>query len=85
MIELGKRENLANYEFGKLLAGKADKVIIIGKHNAEMLIKGLIEAGMQKENILFAKSLQKGNILLNEILQKGDVVLFENDLPDTYN
>lgn len=85
MIELGKRENLANYEFGKLLAGKADKVIIIGKHNAEMLIKGLLEAGMQKENILFAKSLQKGNILLNEILQKGDVVLFENDLPDTYN
>ena len=85
MIELGKRENLANYEFGKLLGVKADKVIIIGKHNAEMLIKGMLEVGMARENIMFAKSLYKGNVLLNEILQKGDVVLFENDLPDTYN
>ena len=85
LIELGKRENLANYEMGKLLATACDKVIIIGKHNAEMLIKGLFDGGKSNEDIIFAKNLEKGNEKLNEIIKEGDVVLFENDLPDTYN
>ena len=85
LVELGKIESLVNYEFGKTLAKHADKVIVVGKHNAEMIIKGLIEGGMDKENIKFAKSLNKGNIMLNEMLEEGDVVLFENDLPDNYN
>ena len=85
LVELGKVENLANFEFGKELSKHADIVIVIGKQNAEMLIKGLIEEGMNRENIKFAKSLNKGNELLNEIVKEGDVVLFENDLPDNYN
>lgn len=85
MVELGKTEDLANFEFGKTLAKHADKVIVIGKHNATMLINGLIDGGMQKENILFEKSVSRGNDTLNAIMQEGDVVLFENDLPDNYN
>ncbi|MBO7149439.1 MAG: UDP-N-acetylmuramoyl-tripeptide--D-alanyl-D-alanine ligase [Clostridia bacterium] len=85
LVELGKIESLVNYEFGKTLAKHSDKVIVVGKHNAEMIIKGLIEAGMDKENIKFAKNLNKGNEILNEMLEEGDVVLFENDLPDNYN
>lgn len=85
MVELGKMENLANYEFGKKLAHHADIVFVIGNHNAEMLINGMVDGGMSKENIKFAKTLNKGNAMLNEILQKGDVILFENDLPDNYN
>ncbi len=85
LVELGKVENLVNYEFGKTLASHSDKVIVVGKHNAEMIIKGLIDAGMDKENIKFAKNLNKGNEILNEMLEEGDVVLFENDLPDNYN
>ena len=85
LVELGKMENVANLEFGKTLATHADIVIVIGKHNAEMLINGLIDGGMNRENIKFAKSLNKGNALLNEIMVEGDVVLFENDLPDNYN
>ncbi len=85
LVELGKRENIANFELGKTLANHADKVIVIGKHNAEMIIQGLIDGGMERENISFAKTLNKGNALLNEILEKGDVVLFENDLPDNYS
>ena len=50
-----------------------------------MIINGLIDGGMDRENIKFAKSLNKGNVLLNEIVKEGDVVLFENDLPDNYN
>ena len=85
LVELGKMENVANLEFGKTLANHADIVIIIGRHNAEMLINGLLDGGMPRENIKFAKSLNKGNAMLNEIMEEGDVVLFENDLPDNYN
>ncbi len=85
LVELGKMENVANLEFGKTLAKYADLVIVIGHHNAEMIINGLIEGGMNRENIKFAKNLNKGNALLNSIIQEGDVVLFENDLPDNYN
>ncbi len=85
LVELGKDESLANFEIGKALAKHADMVVVVGKHNAVMLINGLVEGGMDRENIKFAKSLNKGNELLNEILQEGDIVLFENDLPDNYN
>ena len=85
LVELGKIENIANLEFGKTLAKHADKVIIIGKHNAEMLINGLLDGGMERENITFAKNLKRGNEELNAIMKEGDVVLFENDLPDNYN
>ena len=85
LVELGKMENVANFEFGRTLASHADLVIVIGRHNAEMLIKGLLDGGMPRDNIRFAKSLNKGNALLNQIMMEGDVVLFENDLPDNYN
>ncbi len=84
LVELGKIENVVNYEFGKILAKHADLVFVIDKHNAEMLITGLLEAGMPRENIKFAPSLNKGNAMLNQIIREGDVILFENDLPDNY-
>lgn len=85
LVELGKMENVLNLEFGKTLAKHADIVIVIGKHNAEMLINGLKDGGMSTDNIKFAKTLNKGNDLLNQIMAEGDVVLFENDLPDNYS
>ena len=84
LVELGKMESVINLEYGKLLAKHADYVYVIGKHNAEMIVSGLIEGGMPRENIRFSKSLNKANEELNGFLQKGDVVLFENDLPDNY-
>ena len=85
LVELGKMENVINLEFGKRLASHADIVIVIGKHNAEMLITGLSDGGFDQQNSMFAKSLNTANALLNEIVKEGDVVLFENDLPDNYN
>ena len=85
LVELGKMENVMNLEFGRTLAKHADIVFVIGKHNAEILVSGLLDGGMPKENIVFAKSLNKANQELNAILKEGDVVLFENDLPDNYN
>ena len=85
LVELGKIENVTNFEFGKRLAAHADIVIVIGRHNAEMLITGLTEGGFDKEKIMFAKTLNKANAMLNGIIAEGDVVLFENDLPDNYS
>lgn len=85
LVELGKMENVVNMELGKTLAKHADIVFVIGKHNAEMIVSGLLEGGMSRENIRFAKSLNKANEELNKLLNEGDVVLFENDLPDNYN
>ena len=85
LVELGKMQSIANFEMGKTLAKHADLVIVIGKHNAVMLINGMIDEGMEREHIKFAKNLNKGNQMLNEIIKEGDVVLFENDLPDNYN
>ena len=85
LVELGKMENVMNLEFGKTLAKYADYVFVIGKHNAEMLVSGLIEGGMPRENIKFAKTLNRANEELNSFMKEGDVVLFENDLPDNYS
>lgn len=85
LVELGKMENVYNMEFGETLAKHADIVIIVGKHNAEMLLSGLSAGGMARENVLFEKTATRGNETLNGILREGDVVLFENDLPDNYN
>ena len=85
LVELGKIENAENFKFGKLLAEHADAVIIVGRHNAEALIAGLTEGGMDKANIKFSKNAKRGNDELNGMIKEGDVVLFENDLPDNYS
>ncbi len=85
LVELGKEEGVLNVEYGKMLAKHADVVIIVGRHNAEMILSGLIDGGMKKEDIRFAKNLNRGNEELNKMAKSGDVVLFENDLPDNYN
>ncbi|MBQ9514236.1 MAG: hypothetical protein IJR66_04595 [Clostridia bacterium] len=85
LVELGTMENVMNFKVGKILASHADKVIVVGKHNAEMIVNGLIEGGMNKDDIIFEKNPNRGNRELNEIIKDGDVILFENDLPDNYN
>ena len=85
LVELGKMENVANFELGRKIAKTAQFAIVIGTHNAEMLIKGLKDGGMPASNISFAKTLNKGNELLNGMLKEKDVVLFLNDLPDNYS
>ena len=85
LVELGNVEKTVNYEFGKKLSGNAQIVVVVGKHNKEVIEKGLIDGGLNKENVIFARTLNKAKEKLNTILEKGDVVLFENDLPDNYS
>ena len=84
LVELGKDENVANLQYGKMLASHVDVVVIVGKHNAEMIINGLVEGGFDRDNIHFERNVSRGNDTLNTLIKEGDVVLFENDLPDNY-
>ncbi len=84
IVELGEKQAEINEEAGRLIAKAFDKIIVIGKTNAEALISGLMEEGKTGEDISFEKNSDRGNETLNKLVQKGDVVLFENDLPDTY-
>ena len=84
IVELGDKQAEINEEAGRLIAKAFDKIIVIGKTNAEALIRGLMEEGKTGDDVTFEKNSDRGNNTLNKIIEKGDVVLFENDLPDTY-
>ncbi len=87
MIELGKREDEENEEFGRHIGNAdIDVVILVGKERTEPILKGIqsTEQGKQME-IRVVKSLFEANDVLTREGRKGDVVLYENDLPDSYN
>ena len=85
IVELGKEQFNANFEFGKLMAGVCDYVIIDSMINFEAINEGLIFAGFDKDHILRAGSLSQAVMVLNTLAEANDVVLFENDLPDSYS
>lgn len=85
IVELGKEQFNANFEFGKIMAGVCDYVIIDSMINFEAINAGLIHAGFKKDNILRAGSLSQAVMVLNTLAEANDVVLFENDLPDNYS
>ena len=84
IIEMGDKEKEVNYNFGSLMSKVADKVIIVNKVNYEAIKEGLIDAGYNEEDVLFAETLKNAQEILPKITNSGDVVLFENDLPDNY-
>lgn len=85
IVELGKEQFNANFEFGKIMAGVCDYVIIDSTINFDAIHAGLIHAGFDKEHILRAGNLSQAVMLLNTLAESTDVVLFENDLPDSYS
>lgn len=84
LVELGKEQFNANFEFGRDMAKVCDYVIITGILNYEPISTGLEFAGFDKSKIIRAGSLNQAVSMLASITNPGDVVLFENDLPDNY-
>lgn len=84
LVELGTIERLANYEFGKQIAGVADLVVIVNKVHFASIKQGLIDAGFKEENIIAAETFTKSQKLIGDVILPGDIVLWENDLPDNY-
>ena len=84
LVELGKMERLANYEFGEKIASVADCVIIVNKTNELAIKQGLLDKNYDVKNIYFEENTQKAQQLLTKIIKPGDIILWENDLPDNY-
>lgn len=84
LVELGKEQFNANFEFGKNLAKVCDYVIIDSAINFEAINSGLIFGEFNEEYIFQAGSLSQAVKVLNTLVEVDDVVLFENDLPDNY-
>lgn len=85
LVELGKEQFNANFEFGKTMAKVCDYVIIDSTINFDAINAGLIFAGFSEDHILRAGSLSQAVLVLNTLVEADDVVLFENDLPDNYS
>lgn len=85
LVELGKEQFNANFEFGKTMAKVCDYVIIDSTINFEAINSGLVFGGFNEEHILQAGSLSQAVMVLNTLVEADDVVLFENDLPDNYS
>ncbi len=85
LVELGKEQFNANFEFGKTMAKVCDYVIIDSTINFDAINAGLIFAGFDETHILRAGSLSQAVKVLNTLAEPDDVVLFENDLPDNYS
>lgn len=86
MIELGKKEDEYNKEFGRQISKVADYVVLIGEKHTKPIYDGLIEKGFDKEHIIIYNDVRDAYTFINTLTGKKDVyALFENDLPDTYN
>lgn len=87
MIELGKREDEYNREFGKQIASsKANYVILVGKNKSKAIYDGLIDGGYDKDKIIILNDVKEAYSVVYSLKGDKDIyALFENDLPDTYN
>ncbi len=85
MVELGKIEKEENEKFGEKIAKVCDIVILVGKKRTEPIYNGLINSGLNKNNIYVVNSSYDSTEVIKKIVKQGDIVLYENDLPDIYN
>lgn len=84
MIELGARQEEANREFGRKMAGCADLVLVVGRYNRDAITEGLAEGGMTPEAVRKPDTFAEAQAMLAGMMRPGDTVLYENDLPDTF-
>lgn len=84
IVEMGKLETDANFNFGKEIAKVCDWAIVVNEINKAALQNGMLENGMKEENILYCENLAQANEKLKALELDKAVVLFENDLPDLF-
>lgn len=85
MIDLGKKQNEANYEFGYSMKDHVDIVILVGKNQTKPIKEGLDDSGFNSENIYIVDTVKEAFGLVYQMADKNDTILLENDLPDAYN
>ena len=65
-------------------ANSSDYIILVGKKQSQMIIKGLEEKNYPNKKIFVAQDLNEALKKMNEIITPKSVILLENDLPDNY-
>ena len=82
IVDLGGRQETANFDFGQTAARYCDRVILINRRRTQPIKNGLLEAGFAEDKIESFPSLAEAKPFINSVADEKSVVLFENDLPD---
>ena len=85
MIEVGKKEDEVNREFGRQIADNTDEVILIGEEKTKPIYEGLIEKKYPQDKIHVLNDVMDAFPLMLKLKDKETYVLLENDLPDSFN
>ena len=84
LVEIGNKSRDVHQRIGKRLNDVVDLVILVKNSVTPDIEEGLINAGFNKNNIIWFDSMMEAQNNLGSILRSGDVVLFQNDWPDNY-
>ena len=85
MIDLGKRQEEINYEFGRYMVGKVDYVILVGEKQTKSIYSGLLDAGFDVDKIKVFSNVKDAIHYSYTRFSFRDTVLLENDLPDAFS
>jgi len=84
LVEIGSKSRDVHQRIGKRLNDVVDLVILVKNSVTSYIEEGLINAGFNKNNIIWFDSMMEAQNNLGSILKSGDVILFQNDWPDNY-
>jgi len=85
MIDLGKKQDEINYEFGKYMYERTDYVILVGEKQTKEIYNGLKDANFDMNKVVIYKDVRDALKYVYSKFTSKDVILLENDLPDAFN
>lgn len=86
MIELGRLQEEANYQFGeKIGQANIDYAVLVGPKQTAPIQQGIESIESSTTQIKVVRSLFEANEYVQSLMQPGDVILYENDLPDSFS
>ena len=85
MIDLGKKQNEYNYEFGKYMLNKTDYVLLVGEIQTKKIYQGLKDVNFDMEKVIVFKTVKEALMYVYSNFTSSDTILLENDLPDAFN
>lgn len=85
MIDLGRKQEEINREFGMKMKDKADMVILVGRNQTKPIYEGLKESGFDMNEVFVFDTVREALAFVYQTTTPEDTILLENDLPDAFN
>ncbi|WP_238928332.1 UDP-N-acetylmuramoyl-tripeptide--D-alanyl-D-alanine ligase [Bulleidia sp. zg-1006] len=85
MIDLGKKQDEYNREFGKQMKHFVDEVILVGPKQTKAIQEGLAEMNFDSEHIHVYQTVKEAFSYVYEHANEHDTILLENDLPEAFS